>query len=64
MSVFELFKKQVKQADVKPRLVFPEGDDIRILDAATRLEAEGLVEVILLGNETKFMKLQKKTDLT
>lgn len=53
MSVFELFKNQVQNAEVKPRIVFPEGEDVRILDAATRLEAEGLVKVILLGNENQ-----------
>lgn len=60
MSVFELFKEQVKKAKVKPRLVFPEGEDIRILDAATRLEAEGLVEIILLGNKEKIHEIAKE----
>ena len=51
MSVFDIFKKQVKAAVNKPKLVFPEGNDARVLDAAFKLQAEGLVNVILLGNE-------------
>lgn len=62
MSVFELFKKQVKNAEVKPRIVFPEGEDVRILDAATRLEAEGLVKVILLGNENQIREIAQENN--
>lgn len=62
MSVFELFKKQVKNAKVKPRIVFPEGEDVRILDAATRLEAEGLVKVILLGSEDKIRSVAQENN--
>lgn len=63
MSVFELFKNQVKKAAVKPRIVFPEGEDERILDAATRLEAEGLIKVILLGNEGKIHEVAQANNL-
>lgn len=62
MSVFELFKNQVKKATVKPRIVFPEGEDERILDAATRLEAEGLIKVILLGSETTIHKIAEENN--
>lgn len=34
-------------------IILPEGTDTRVLEAASRLQAEGLVKPILLGNETK-----------
>ena len=33
-------------------IILPEGTDVRVLEAASRLQAEGLVKPILLGNET------------
>ncbi|GAA2871893.1 phosphate acetyltransferase [Lactobacillus intestinalis] len=57
MSVFDLFKKQIEKADKKPRLVFPEGRDFRVLEAAVRLNNEKLVEVTLLGNENEIRQL-------
>lgn len=33
-------------------IILPEGTDARVLEAASRLQAEGLVKPILLGNET------------
>lgn len=42
------------------RLVFPEGTDERILRAAVRLEEEGILEAILLGNEYS-IKLKAKS---
>ncbi|MBO1911230.1 phosphate acetyltransferase, partial [Microvirga sp. 3-52] len=32
-------------------IVLPEGNDVRVLQAAARLQSEGLVKPILLGNE-------------
>jgi phosphate acetyltransferase len=34
-------------------IVLPEGTDARVLEAASRLQAEGLVKPILLGDETE-----------
>ncbi len=34
---------------VKRKIVFPEGDDARVLEAASRLAREGLVEPVLIG---------------
>ncbi|GAA3636891.1 phosphate acetyltransferase [Lactobacillus hamsteri] len=66
MSVFDLFKKQVKNAEKKPRLVFPEGTDVRILEATTKLKNEKLIDVILLGNESEIKKIAEENnfDLT
>lgn len=49
MSIFTEFKQKVQQAAQKETLVFPEGTDARVLQAAARLENEDLIKVILLG---------------
>ncbi len=41
--------RRVRQLRKKKRIVFPEGNDSRIVEAATRLSSEGLVEPILIG---------------
>ncbi len=56
MFQYNLLKRAQKQ---KKRIVLPEGYDERILRAASRLLASGVVDVILLGNETK---IKSKTD--
>jgi phosphate acetyltransferase len=50
----------------RPRLVFPEGEDDRVIKAATRLESEGLASPILLGstNEIESTALDIGIDLT
>lgn len=50
----------------RPRLVFPEGEDDRVIKAATRLESEGLASPILLGstNEIESTAMDIGIDLT
>lgn len=48
MDLFEQLSNEVKGQGV--RLVFPEGNDARIQEAAVRLAEEALVEPVLLGN--------------
>ena len=48
MDLFKQLSNEVKGQGV--RLVFPEGDDARIQEAAVRLAEEALVEPVLLGN--------------
>lgn len=43
--------ERVRQLKTKKRIVFPEGDDPRVIDAATRLAAQELVEPILVGTQ-------------
>jgi phosphate acetyltransferase len=50
MSVIEEAKGKIKGRGLK--LVMPEADDARITEAARKLTAEGLAEVILFGAET------------
>jgi len=56
MFQYNLLKRAQKQ---KKRIVLPEGYDERILRAASRLLASGVVDVVLLGNATK---IKSKTD--
>ncbi|WEV40473.1 phosphate acetyltransferase [Lactobacillus sp. ESL0681] len=66
MSVFKLLEEKVKIAPKKIRIVFPEGDDERILMAANRLAAAQIIEPILLGkvNELKQSARQLGLDLS
>lgn len=48
MSLFDELKEKIQDEQI--RLVFPEGEDVRIQGAATRLADEGLVQPILLGD--------------
>src|SRR3982750_1682789 len=43
--------ERVRRLKTKKRIVFPEGDDPRVLDAATRLAEQGLVDPILVGTQ-------------
>ncbi|WP_425427869.1 phosphate acetyltransferase [Alkalicoccus saliphilus] len=49
--MFTDIKNQVKQAN--PAIVFPEGTDERILEAAVRLQADGILQPILIGSKTE-----------
>lgn len=48
-DMFVAIAEQVKEKN--PSIVFPEGTDERILEAAVRLKAEGILNPILIGNE-------------
>lgn len=61
MDIFEGLKKQINGKNVK--IVFPEGNDIRILGAAIRLGAEGLLEPIVIGEEAAVIKLAEENGL-
>lgn len=41
---------RLRAAGFRTRIVFPEGDDARVLEAAARLAAGGLLEPVLIGN--------------
>jgi phosphate acetyltransferase len=54
MDVLKNFKK--KAASNKKRIVFPEGNDERIIRAAQKVEEENLADVIILGDENQISK--------
>lgn len=55
MDLFESMKAKINGKNIK--IVFPEGDDVRILGAASRLAADNLVAPIVLGDEAEIMQL-------
>lgn len=55
MDLFESLKNKIKGRKIK--LVFPEGEDARIISAASRLVSDDLAIPVLLGNEAKIKKL-------
>ena len=48
MELFESLKQKISGKDLK--IVFPEGTDARILGAANRLNADGLITPVFIGN--------------
>ena len=64
MDLFESLKDKINGKNL--RIVFPEGEDPRVLGAAVRLAADGLVQAIVLGNPDKIQSLaaEKSWDLS
>ena len=64
MDLFESLKDKINGKHL--RIVFPEGEDPRVLVAAVRLAADGLVQAIVLGNPDKIQSLaaEKSWDLS
>lgn len=53
MNIIENIEKKLLSQGAKSKIVFPEGEDERIIKAATRLAEKGLVEPILLTSKQK-----------
>ncbi|MDO5755225.1 MAG: phosphate acetyltransferase [Tissierellia bacterium] len=58
MGIFEELKVKIEGENKK--IVFPEGDEIRIIKAANRLAKDGLIEPILLGEKSEIEKVAKE----
>lgn len=58
MSLIENLKSRVRSS--KPEIVFPEGDDSRILRAAIRLNEDGDIKPIVLGDKKELEALAEK----
>lgn len=63
MSIFELLKNKVQSASKKYCIVFPEGNDERVLGAAVKLAQDEVVAPILLGNKNQINNLANKEKL-
>ena len=60
-----MFNKLTEQLKNNPRtIVFTEGTDARILDAASKLSTGGILSVILLGEEAAVKRPRRMADLT
>ncbi|RMC49108.1 phosphate acetyltransferase [Lactobacillus sp. ESL0228] len=60
MSVFELLEKKLTITGKKYRIVFPEGEDLRILRAAAQLAQGRVIEPILLGDPKRINMILEK----
>lgn len=63
MSLIENLRKEVRSK--QPTIVFPEGNDSRVLRAAIRLNEDGDIKPVVLGNleEVKALAASEKVDL-
>lgn len=61
MELFESLKQKIKGKNIS--IVFPEGDDARILGAASRLAKDGLVNPVILGDHETVEKVAKDADI-
>ena len=61
-TILEQARKAVEGKDLK--IVFPEGTDKRILEAASRHQEEGLIKPIVLGNKEEIEKVASENDIT
>ena len=61
MNFIEEIKKKAKE-QIKT-IVLPEAEDIRTLQAASKVEAEGFAKTILIGNKEKTEKLAKENNI-
>ena len=64
MSIVDSIKNKIKGKNMK--IVFPEGEDKRILGAAIKLKNDGLIEPIVLGDleEIKKTALENNLDIS
>lgn len=60
MNIIDELKAKVEGKNMK--IVFPEGEDVRIMGAAVRLKKDGLITPILLGNIEEIEKVAKENN--
>lgn len=58
MSIMEMLSERIAGKDI--RIVYPEGNDARILGAAVRHQREGLIHPIVLGNPEEIAALAQE----
>ena len=61
MNIFEELTGKIKGTN--KRIVFPEGEDKRVLGACVRLKKDGLVTPIVLGNVEEIKKTAKELNV-
>jgi phosphate acetyltransferase len=62
MTLLESIRERAKE--VNQRLVFPEGNDPRVLQAASELVDQGVVQPILLGDQQEIAELAAQSNLS
>ena len=62
MNIFEELTGKIKGTN--KRIVFPEGEDKRVLGACVRLKKDGLLTPIVLGNVEEIKKTAKELNVS
>ena len=62
MELLEKIKENAKKQ--RKRIVLPEGTEERTIQAADQIIAEGLADVILIGNPSEILALAEKFSLS
>lgn len=62
MELFDSLKQKI--SGLNKTIVFPEGEDVRIIGAASRLAADKLLQPVLLGNVDTIKQRLLTRDLT
>ncbi|NQT95765.1 MAG: hypothetical protein HQ572_04880 [Candidatus Omnitrophica bacterium] len=57
LKVISELREQAKRQ--KRKIVLPEGEDKRVLEAAAYIKTEGLADIILVGNKEKIAAISK-----
>ena len=60
MDIFEKLAQDLKGQG--RRIVFPEGSDKRIMGAAVRLKADGVVDPVLLGSQAELKQVASENN--
>lgn len=61
MGIIKNVKEQIKGKDIK--IVFPEGEDLRILNATISLQEEGIIHPIVLGDVAEIKRVASENGL-
>jgi len=61
MSFIDEIKNRAKE-DIKT-IILPESEDVRVLEAASKVTKEGFAKVILIGNEKETIELAEKNNI-
>lgn len=61
MDIFESLKSKISGKNLK--IVFPEGEELRILKAVARLNEEKIITPVILGDEEKIKELANQENL-
>lgn len=64
MSIFELLKSKVKNSSKQYRIVFPEGNDPRILKAVRKLKDDNVVSPIILGDPEQIKQVAQQEGIS
>lgn len=64
MSIFELLKSKVKNSSKQYRIVFPEGNDPRILKAVRKLKDDNVISPIILGDPEQIKQVAQQEGIS